>query len=42
MPKPTTKKAKRQAKKLFPRQPHTTRVFFTITDYNALPKGEKQ
>lgn len=35
-----TKKAKRQAKKLFPRKPHTTRPF-TIKDYDALPKGGK-
>ena len=35
--KPTTKKAKRTAKRLFPRKPHSTRPF-SSSDYAALPK----
>lgn len=38
MPKATTKKAKRAAKRLFKKPPHTTRAF-THSDYVALPKG---
>jgi len=38
-PKPITKKAKRQARKLFAKPQHSTRQF-TSEDYKALPKGE--
>lgn len=41
MSKATTKKAKRAAKKLFKKQPHSTRPF-TMADYDALPKGNNQ
>jgi hypothetical protein len=34
-----THKAKRAAKKLFTKKPHTTRAF-SSEDYKALPKGE--
>ena len=37
--KPVTKKAKRAAKRLVKKLPHTTRAF-TSLDYVALPKGE--
>lgn len=37
--KPTTKKAKKAARKLFAKKPHSTRAF-TSADYAALPKGE--
>ena len=37
--KATSKKARRQAKRLFLRKPHQTRPF-TSADYQALPKGE--
>lgn len=40
MQKSTTKKQLRAAKKLFRKQPNTTRTF-TSADYNALPKGGK-
>jgi hypothetical protein len=40
MTKPTTKKTKRTAKRLFPRKKHSTRPF-TIQDYDRL-KGGKQ
>ena len=36
--KPITKKAKRAAKRLFKKLPHSTRAF-TSADYAALPKG---
>lgn len=36
---PLTHKAKRTAKKLFKKQPHSTRPF-SSEDYAALPKGE--
>ena len=36
--KPTTKRALRAAKKLFVKQPHSTRPF-TIKDYDRLPKS---
>ena len=36
--KPTTKKAKKAAKRLFKRQPHSTRPF-SSRDYAALPKA---
>ena len=35
--KPTTKKAKKAAKRLFKRQPHSTRPF-SSEDYKNLPK----
>ena len=35
--KPTTKKAKKAAKRLFKRQPHSTRPF-SSEDYKHLPK----
>lgn len=38
--KPTTKKTKRAAKKLFAKKPHNTRPF-SMADYDALPKGDK-
>lgn len=41
MNKPTTKKAKKAARKLFAKPKHTTRAF-TMADYDALPKGENQ
>ena len=34
-----THRAKKAAKRLFKKLPHSTRPF-SITDYNALPKGE--
>ena len=37
MTKATTKRAKRTAKRLFKKQPHTTRQF-SLADYNNLPK----
>ena len=37
--KPITKKAKKAAKRLFPRKPHNTRPF-TSEDYKALPIGD--
>ena len=37
MTKATTKRAKRTAKRLFKKQPHTTRQF-SLADYNKLPK----
>lgn len=36
--KPITKKAKRAAKRLFKKLPHSTRAI-TSADYAALPKG---
>jgi len=38
--KPTTKKAKKAARKLFAKKPHTT-CAFTSFDYSRLPKGEQ-
>lgn len=38
MKTPLTKRARKAAKRLFPRKPHNTRAF-TATDYAALPKG---
>jgi hypothetical protein len=35
--KPTTKKQKKAARKLFKKQPHNTRAF-TMKDYDSLPK----
>ena len=35
--KPTTKKAKKAAKRLFKKLPHSTHTF-TSADYTALPK----
>ena len=37
MTKPTTKKAKKLARKFFAKKPHSTRAF-TSYDYAALPK----
>ncbi|MGA3200154.1 MAG: hypothetical protein ABSD89_12235 [Halobacteriota archaeon] len=37
MTKATTKRAKRTAKRLFKKQPHTTRQL-SLADYNNLPK----
>jgi hypothetical protein len=37
--KVTTKKAKRFAKRLFPRKPHNTRPF-SSADYKALPNAQ--
>jgi len=39
MKKATSKKTRKVARKLFPKQPHSTRPF-TLADYNALPKGK--
>jgi hypothetical protein len=33
-----TKRARKAARKLFPKKPNTTRAF-TSADYSALPKG---
>lgn len=41
MKKATSKKARRAARKLFPKVKHATRPF-TNDDYTALPKGDKQ
>jgi hypothetical protein len=37
--KPTSKKMKKAAKRLFPRKPHNTRAF-SSEDYKALPIGD--
>jgi len=36
-----TKKARKVAKRLFPKQAHQTRPF-TYEDFKALPKGDQQ
>lgn len=39
MTKATSKSTRKQAKRYFPRKPHTTRPF-TAADYDRLPKGK--
>ena len=41
MNKATSKRARRAAKKLFKKLPHTTRPF-TTADYNSLPVGDSK